>query len=304
MNSKLDLRKWAILFSKRIWTVIVAVVVCAALGAITYIAYTSITDGEPKYMISSDYYIIFNEAEYPNGMDFYNAYTWNQFVTDDKIVNCALDNASSVSKDDIKNSVSSLMMSDYRILTVRVTGTDQNMLSEINEAYKIAMPAFAEEVKELTSIELWSCDDMIQVNEHIYTKNAAFLGAIIGLLVSLFAWAVKYCLDDRIYVETDIELDDVTFLGYDTEGYSEDVEKNKAMYAGDRDVFYCSNVSEELEEIKKHDVCIINIPMGQRRLTALKYDVDLLKKQKCELAGVVMIACDKKFLNCYYGSRK
>ena len=306
MNESMDMRRFFLCLLKKAWIIVVVTVLCASLGAVIYNLYYEITDGEPKYQKCTDFYITFNEADHPNGMDYYNAYTWNQFVTDDRIVNKALSvSGSSVTKQDIKEYVTARMMSDYRVLTVVVTGENNKKVETISEAYKVAIPMFPKEVDEITKIEPWSEDDMIEVNDHTLASNAALLGGVIGFFISLFAWAVYYCMNDRIYTEADFNrrFTGVTFLGYDTERFKADTEANRKKVIGEANVAEIKSVSNEHETVADSDGVILNVTWGEHA-SAVQYKVDLLKKQDIKLHGVVLNNCNERFLNMYYGKEK
>lgn len=305
MNEGMDLRRFFLCLTRKLWLVIIVIIMGGAIGAGAYKAYYAVTDGETQYKIRTDYRIIFNEKDHPNGMDYFNAYTWNQFVTDDKIVDYALANAEAITREDIKNSVSARMLSDYRILTVEVTGTNKDKLNVINEVYKLAMPNFADSVPELTSIEVWSCDDMVINNIHNKTLNAAVLGMIIALVLAGFVISLVYCLDDRIYVEPDLQKlgIDVPCFGYDCAGFAEDTQRNKEKIIGKASaVEYKDGMKPE--EVKDNEGVVLVIPWGKKHATAIKYDIDQLAKQDIKVFGTVITDCNEKYLKAYYGFGK
>jgi len=306
MSERIDTRRFVLCLLRKMWIIVLTVIAGAVIGAVAYVAYNSITDGKPVYQISSDYYIQFNEKDYPNGMDYYNAFTWNQFITDDRIMEYAVANVKGdVSAADIKESVSVQMISDYRILTVLVKNTNIDKLNAINEVYKTAMPYFADSLGEISSIELWTSRDMSVANIHAYTKNAALLGAIIAFVLAAFGWSIFYCIDDRIFVEEDWKRCDssIPCLGYDTEAFAKDTELNKKAIIGDRKVKEISSV-ENLEDLKDIDGVILMVPWGKKNSTAIRYDIELLKKQNINILGVIINNCNEKFLKAYYGFSK
>lgn len=306
MNERIDTRRFALCLMRKLWIIVLTVVLGAIIGAAGYTLYNKITDGKPVYQIKSEYYIQFNEKDYPNGMDYYNAFTWNQFVTDDRIMEYALANVKgNVSEADIRESVSVLMISDYRILTVLVKNTDIDKMNAINEVYKTAMPYFADSLGEISSIELWASRDMEIANTHEYTKNAAFLGAIIAFVLAAFGWSVYYCLDDRIYVENDWKRCDstITCLGYDCDMYADDTAANRAAVVGDAKVIDIAD-TKKLEDIKASDGVVLMIPWGKKNSTAIRYEIELLKKQNIKIFGAVITNVNEKFLKAYYGFSK
>lgn len=299
MNEKMNTKRFLLCLSGSIKYLFMAIIFGAVLAAVLYLAVTNIGK-ETEYEIANDYYIVFNEKEYPNGMDYYNAYTWNNFVTDDKIVDAALTKCS-LSKEEIRNSVSSLMLGDYRVLTVVVRNTDKEKVMAISEAYKYAMPEFANAVGELSSIELWSENPIGEVEKENHVANAGLLGAVIAMVIFGFVFAFKYAMDDSIRVGTD--LGRLEFLGYDLEAYKNDLEANIKKITEDKEVIYINDVTKDAGEDIETKYCIINAVFGKTCMTKLEYDLDLLKKKNIECLGVVIKDADEKFLNRYYGIR-
>lgn len=305
MNEGMDIRRFFLCLVRKIWLVVVLIIAGGILGAGVYKLYYAVTDGDTKYMISTDYRIVFDEVGYPNGMDYFNAYTWNQFVTDDKIVDYAVSHAQGINKKAVQDSVTARMLSDYRILTVEVTGTNQDEIQAINEVYKAAMPNFAESVPELTSIEVWSCNDMIVANVHDKACNAGIIGMLIALVFAGCVVAVYYCLDDRIYVEQDWKNlgTDIPCLGYDSESFVKDTEENRAAIIGDAKVVEYKEGMKP-EEAKDCEGVILMVPWGSKHATAIKYDIELLGKQNVKILGAVITDCNEKYLKAYYGFGK
>lgn len=303
MNEKIDLKRYLLCLLESLKYLAGCVIAGAVIGVSIYLCVTNI--GKlPEYEIANDYYITFNEKEYSNGMDYYNAYTWNNFVTDDKIVNAALTKTEKgIGKDDIKNSVTSQMMGDYRVLTVVVRGTDKEKVADISEAYKYAMPEFANAVAELSSIELWSENGIKEVKTDSKAVNAGVLGAIIALIIFGFIYAFKYALDDTVRLETDVtmKITDVPFLGYTCGEYKKDYDANFKSIAGDRNVVITENVSDELESVKNADACVIKAVYKRTSIKKIRYELDLLKKQNINCLGIVLEEADEGFLKRYYG---
>ena len=283
MNETMDMRRFFLCLKTRIWMIVLCVFVGALIGAGAYKAYYSITDGQDRYQRSCDFYITFNEADHPNGMDYYNAYTWGQFLLDDKMIEHVMDFGGKYTKDEIKAAVTSRMMSDYRVLTVIVSGTDTRKIEAIYEAYKFAMPQFAQDVEEITSISVWSEDDMIKINDHTRTFNAAILGAILGLFISSIAWALYYCMDDRIYTQSDWcrRFKDIAFLGYDCEIFDK----------------------ESSGDLNINDDEILFLDWGEHA-TAAEYLINEKKNNRIDVKGIKLVDCNEAFLRKYSGRSK
>jgi len=299
MNEKMDMKRYLLCILMSIKSLALFILLGAVMGIVVYFCITRI-GRKTEYEIANDYYIVFNEKDYPNGMDYYNAYTWNSFVTDDKIVDAALAKANGeFSKTDVKENVSSLMLGDYRVLTVVVKGTDKTKVEAISEAYKTAMPAFAKAVNELSSIELWSTNDIKEVKAEDKTVNVALLGAIIALLVWMFVYSFRYAMDDSIRVENDLK--EGTFLGYDCDLFRKDYEANLKAIVRSENVVFVENISNELDNLKNSEGCVIKAKYGKSCMAKIKYDMELLKKNNIPCYGVVLEDVNEKFIKKYYG---
>ena len=287
-----DLRRLWRQFKKRFWIVLIAAAIGAVAGFGIYVLYSNIKSGNTVYRIRNDYYIYFNHEDFPNGVDYYNAYTWDGILRDDPIVNVALENASGVTKQQILDSVTGEILGDYRILTVVVTGTDSALIQKISDAYKIALPAFADKMDMLSKIELWT-DAEIEVYD-AYTRegNAAFLGGLIGLLCSLFAVLLYAVFDDRIYTERDwiMRYPDIPYLGKrDTDEY-----KVNREHLLEDDGNYIEFASEQFrydkmlfDALRDSDGVILKLNPGVDTTETMDKVIFTMYKQDVNIVGVM-----------------
>jgi len=221
MERKLDLKKIWLLYWQRVWLVVVFTIAAAGIGAGAYNVVRSINSEGEFYRVSSDYYITFNEDE--NGVDYYNAYTWDTILRDDPVVDVVMDNLpDTVSKDEVKAAVTGEMLGDYRILTVYADSKDPEFAKMIGEAYIKGLSQFADKISMIESIELWSQEEVALIVEENLTANATILGAVVGLVLGIIIWSIYYILDDSIYVEKDFsDRFTIPFLGMITRKGSE-----------------------------------------------------------------------------------
>lgn len=215
MQRCVNWKKIWLLYNQKAWLIIMTAVFAAVLAAGGYRVVSALKDEGQLYRVSSDYYITFNFDEYENSVDYYNAYTWDNILRDDPIVDEALENLpKDYSKDEVKASITGEMLGDYRILTVHSTHKDSQRAIAIAEAYVISLNHFAGKIEMLNTIELWSQEDCIPVEEADLTANAAVLGALLGFVAALIICSVHYVLDDSVYLENDFtERFDVPFIG-------------------------------------------------------------------------------------------
>ncbi len=288
----IDLRRFWRQFVKRAWMIVVAVLAGAIIGFAAYVIYSNVMSGNTVYRIRNDYYITFNHEEFPNGVDYYNAYTWDGILRDDPIVNVALSESPEVTKQQILDSVTGEILGDYRILTVVVTGTDKDMVQRISDAYKVALPAFAEKIDMLKEIELWTDAEIQVYDAYTREKNAAFLGGLIGLLISLFAVLLYGIFDDVIYTERDWVMNYpwIPFLGKrDTDEYRAN-RSHILQYDGNYIELACDEFkfdTDEFDRMRKADGVIIRIKTGSDRIERMDKVVYTLKKQDINVVGAM-----------------
>jgi hypothetical protein len=272
--------------------VIAATVLGALLGCVSYVIYSNVMSGNTVYRIRNDYYITFNHEEFPNGVDYYNAYTWDGILRDDPIVNKALEEAPDVTKQQILESVTGEILGDYRILTVVVTGTDKALVQKISDAYKIALPSFAEKIDMLKTIELWTDAEIEVYDAYTREKNAAFLGALIGLFVSLFAVLMYGIFDDAIYTERDwvIRYPKIPYLGKrDTDEYNAN-RSHLLQYDGNYIELATDQFRYDLDEfdrMRAADGVILKLRSGKDKTEDMDKVVYTLTKQDIKIVGVM-----------------
>ncbi len=288
----IDLRRLWRQLAKRFWIVVAAAVVGAVAGFAIYQLYSNIMSGNTLYRIRNDYYITFNTQEFPNGVDYYNAYTWDGILRDDPVVNKALETDSSLTKQQILGSVTGEILGDYRILTVVVTGSDQDLVRRISDAYKTALPAFADKIDMLSLIEVWTDADIEVYDAYTRDKNAAFLGGLIGLLVSLFAVLLYGIFDDAIYTERDwmMRYPQVPYLGRrDSDEYRAN-RSHLLKYDGNYIELASGEFRYDLNEfdrMRNADGVIIRLNPGKDTTDVMDKVVYTLKKQDVKVVGVM-----------------
>lgn len=288
----IDLKRIWRQFIKRFWIIILATVLGALLGFVTYKVYSNVKSGNTVYRIRNDYYITFNHKDFPNGVDYYNAYTWDGILRDDPIVNEAMKTAPSITKQQILDSVTGEILGDYRILTVVVTGTDQELVQTISDSYKTALPHFADIIDMISSIDLWTDADIEVYDAYTREPNAAFLGGFIALLISLFAVIMYGIFDDAIYTERDWHLryPSITYLG---KRNTDEYKVNRSHLLSDNGNYielstdeFCFNQAE-FEKMRQADGVLLILVPGKDKTEAMDKVVYTLEKQNIKIVGVM-----------------
>lgn len=322
----MDLKRLFLVMGKKLWLILVSVVLGAVLGGITYKVVTNITNGEPEYRASADYYISFFES----GPDYYNAYTWDGILRDDPIVDYALTLLpEEITKDMVKAAVSGEMLGDYRILTVHVNAETKEKADLIATAYQEALWNFGQEMKLLDKVEVWSQEEAVPFEKNNKTLNAAFLGALIAVILVIFGLLFYYVLEDAVYVERDAEQRfGLPVYGLLTKGNDElqkQIYENHLEYVlgnseiGNKEVL---NKSTGKKETGGHEIVIwdgekipsssdflrlrdeksvlVNIPWGRNNGRQVERVLRQLEIQNVNVNGLVITGADDKFVKAYY----
>lgn len=314
MEQSLDLRRLILVLGRRLWTVFAGILFGAAIGAAIYILFTQITDGEPEYRASSDYYISFNFGEFEHGDDYFNAFTWDGILRDDPIVDYALTQLDdSVTKAMVQQAVTGEMLGDYRILTVHVGTADAALTKQIAEAYHASMVHFGETIDMLDHIEVWSRGEVVEVDKHTKAPNAAFLGGLIGGLVCLLGLLIYLILEDAVYVEKEaLKRFGLPVFGMLT--IKED--RNQQMiYSGNTEFAFGKKSitlwradrlpeKEDYERLREAQALLIAIPWGKQVGASTERLLELLRLQQCRVDGLVIVEAKDSFVKAYYGKGK
>lgn len=306
MEQSMDLKRMFLVLGKKIWLVLLGAIVGAALGAVTYKVVTNIIDGEPEYRASADYYITF----FDDGPDYYNAYTWDGILRDDPIVDYALTLLpEEITKDMVKAAVSGEMLGDYRILTVHVNAATPELANTIAKAYQESLWHFGQEIELLNAVELWSQEDAVVFVKNNKTGNAAFLGALITVVLVIFCLLFYYLLEDAVYVEKDGEIRfGLPVYGLLTKG-NDEVQKrmfgDNMKYAfgeGEVETWNGEMIPSEADYacLRETENLLVNIPWGRNNGRQVERVLRQLKLQGCEVKGLMITEAEDWFVKAYY----
>ena len=288
----IDLKRIWRQFIGKLWIVILVTAAGALIGFAAYEIYINVMNGNNVYTVRNDYYIYLNYEDFPEGPDYFNAYTWDGILRDDPVVDRVLEADPSLTKEQILTSVKGEILGDYRLLTVVVTGPDQDLIRRISDAYEQGLPMFADKIDSIEKIELWTDADMQIYDAYTRDANAALLGAIIGLVISVFCVLIYYVVDDGIYSERDWvnRYPDVPLLG---EAGSEEAGINTEHVLGNTEGMYELKASEfefnkdTFDKMRASRGVILHIRTGADKGDVIDKIVYTLKKQDIELKGVL-----------------
>ena len=209
----------------------------------------------------------------------------------------------------VKAAVTGEMLGDYRILTVHVNAETKEKADTIAKAYQESLWHFGQEMDLLDEVALWSQEEAVVFEKNTKTANAAFLGALIALLLSVFILLFYYVLEDAVYVERDAkERFGLPVYGLLTKGNDE---LQKQMFEDNlKTVFRESKVetwngeivptAKECEHLSNADYVLINIPWGRNNCRQTERVLSQLEIQGVSVKGIVITEADDKFVRAYY----
>lgn len=306
MEQGMDLKRLFLVLGKKLWLVLLGAVLGAMLGGITYKIVTNITNGETEYRASADYYITF----FKDGVDYFNAYTWDGILRDDPIVDYALTLLpEEITKDMVKAAVKGEMLGDYRILTVHVNAETKEKADTIAKAYQESLWHFGQEMELLNTVELWSQEEAVPFEKNNKTGNAAFLGALVCVLLVIFALLFYYVLEDAVYVEKDGEqrfgLPVYGLLTKEKDELQKQVFGDNLKYVFGDGIVETWNgeilpVAEDCERLRRVENLLVNIPWGRNNARQVERVLKQLELQGCEVKGLMITDAEDWFVKAYY----
>lgn len=206
LQEGMDLRFFLLRLFNSIWIVIIAALLGAAICAGGYLLYKQIHPAAREYRAETKYYIDFAEDSTGIGYGYYNDFTWNDLMRSDDILPYTLSLLpEGISQETVEASVAADIISDVRLLTITVTAGDPELVNEIAQATAKSLVHYPEKIKEIDGIRVIREDAAKEVVFGDFTKNWCFFGMAAGILISVFARWIIYCMDFSVYLPKDIE---------------------------------------------------------------------------------------------------
>ncbi|MDE7359364.1 MAG: hypothetical protein K2N39_08075 [Lachnospiraceae bacterium] len=308
----MDIKKYMLCLFGRLSFVLGAVIGGAVLGALVYMAVRTVPESEREYQAFAKVYLDFAADETGEVYQAYNGYTWNDLMAADPIMELTLQNLpADYTREEAEAAIKAEILSDIRLLTVTVTTHRAERTDAILGAAVQALETYGGQEKEFIEIHAIRETETRLVVADSRMAQAVFLGAFLGLCISLLGFSLYYVMDDRILLAGDAgKMTGLSFVGYASggEGLKQDYERNLAYLReklGDIRICeldgYKSFSGEELGEMRKADGVVLSLPFGAVHGSFAAYVTRQLKAQDCALCGVAIRNCDMRFLQRYYG---
>lgn len=204
LNRGMDLKRLVLYLQKRLWLLIMLIVLGATCGGVTYQVMRSMKM-PVEYKAVSKLYISFDHDENGEVYQYYNGYTWNDLLDSDPIVDLVMKELPGYEKSDVRESTTAEILSDIRLLTITVRGDNEKFVREIRNAVENGLKEFAKNSDELEQIKVIRSTMPERVYWDNRTTSACVTGAAALGVLALFIIGFHYVMDESMYVQEDVE---------------------------------------------------------------------------------------------------
>lgn len=215
-NEGMDCKKYLLLFLGKIWLVMLATAAGAFLGGGIYQFCHVVISSNREYRAESKIYLDFAPDETGEIYQAYNGYTWNDLMATEPILNTTMSYLpDGYTREEVTKATRAEILSDLRLLTITVVTGVPERTDAILQATDLSLVDLGKREKEFKDIEIYkeTKAELVVTSRRLF--QAVLLGAVLALLASLFAMALIYALDDKIYVPGDLEIaTSLPFIGF------------------------------------------------------------------------------------------
>lgn len=201
----MDLKRLVLRMQGRIWLLILLVILGAVIGGVSYQVARAM-NMPISYEAVSKLYISFGIDESGEVYQYYNGYTWNELLDTDPIIERIEENLTSdYTREQVAEATYAEILSDIRLLTITVKGSDEKSVREIQAAVETGLENYARDSEELKRIDTIRTEEPKRVYWDDKTVTACVTGAVILAVAGLLTLTMIYVMDDSVYVQSDIE---------------------------------------------------------------------------------------------------
>lgn len=307
-KSIFSIKLYIIYMLRRIAYIVLGVLIGGACGAIVY--YSNVIVNNPKVEYKSEMILDVTYAKDPHGNYQYvfNNAGWSYIIMFDEITDIALENIDiPITKEELKELVTSENIKDYRLLTLRVTSTDPSLCAPILDAYKIAMAEYGENQEEFISIDVGSMygePEAIVFTDNTY--KAVIGGGIIGLITMMIIFSIIYCFRDVFYIEkTLVEVFSIPVIGTVLKGgqipFSKEMNLKLEKVAENKNIITISARNDDITaEYKNVDGIIIEVVAEKTSYAQLSRKIKALEMIGCNIVGFMLVEANPFITKMYY----
>ncbi len=197
----IDSKALLVCFLRRLPYLLLMGVAGAVLGSGLYLLITVMTSEGTRYQEETKYYIDFAEGKLES-KNHYNAFTWNEVMTTELILDNTMEIlGSDYDESEVKSAVSASIWSDVRYLTIMVEAGEEKKVAAISEATEKSLENFGICMEEFDAIYQIEDSGVQQIKESLVSWRAVLLGTLCGVLVGAFWLTAGFCMGSRYYTK-------------------------------------------------------------------------------------------------------
>lgn len=208
MGEEINWKKFSLLLIQKIWMIVITGVAGAVIGSSLYLLINVVFAGPLQYQVEGGFYIEFAEGIL-DAHDYYNAYTWNSVVHQDKIMDIVKERLTELDMDADRAraelSIQADILSDVRYLTLTVKNEDAQYAMALFDACEDALIQFGQEMKEFDAISLTHKSSPNAIVFPMLTWRAGVIGGMCGIILAFLVFMLIYSLNDSIYLQEEMQ---------------------------------------------------------------------------------------------------
>lgn len=212
----MDCKKYFLLFLGKVWLAVFAAIVGGLLGGGIYLLSHVALNSNREYQAESKIYLTFAPDESGEIYQAYNGYTWNDLMATEPILNTTMVYLpEGYTKEEVIAATRAEILSDLRLLTITITTSSPEKTAEILKATDNSLVQLGQKSKEFTDIEIYRETEPELVTMTPRLRQAVLVGSALAFVLALLVFALRYVLDDKIYVPGDLKcVTELPFAGF------------------------------------------------------------------------------------------
>lgn len=304
MNEKFDAKLILLRMIRGWYKIIIGTILGGLIIGIPYILINVVLAGDPEYQMRFTVHVSYVEDGSGNISDYVNDVTWGTWVDTDIFIDKLSENLSgklekSVTAEQLRAATYATLETDVRLVEFYVVTRDAELTQIISEAAKESFPVLDDHIREITDTEIVYSDDYASVvQKDIRIKNAVVLGAILGLLVTVFLMLILYLLDDSVYIP--LLFNERYALPIKTE---KEVENDK-NFIKNASLIHVGKEFEGFPEKFVNNTAVLEIESGAHNGKLLLAIIYELEEEGIKISGAVLKNADYRLIKAYMASTK
>lgn len=312
---------------KKIWLIPAIMLLSALMVMGIHVGYRLWTNDGRLYQATSIFYVDFAENSAGEEYEYFNYYTWGEMIHCDAFIEALQEETGhAYEKSELVKRVTASIEADVRYVYVRCTTNSREESMLLAKAVEKAFPIFKELQKEIAEVSLSEAASTVKDSTNIRGKNAFFLGAVLGIIVSVIGLllyeagkpsvTIPITLERRYHYPVfgapfmkEFKSNCLHFLGDSsrTRGLVYvDVTENPIPIPGLETCTVIQNPfdsEESVDRLKEFDELVIAVAADRRNNKKLDRLIEQINRFRVPIKGMLLVGADEKLVKAYYGEK-